>query len=69
MNDSNRDMMVSWEKECGEFTGNKMLFWSGRMSMVAGWVCNASVLNISNCVKLLDMVRERYDDEVIKNVK
>ena len=63
------DMIRAWEAESRLFTGSKMLFWAGRLSIVAGTVCTANAFNISNRVKLLDMVRERYDDEVIKNVK
>jgi len=57
------------EKDCKEFAkqgGNVALFWAGRMSQVSFAVCTSTAKQLSDNICLLDAVRERYDDEIMR---
>ena len=65
MSKLNFEKMAEWERAFEEWSGNKMLFWAGKMAHVAESVVLSNVLYVSTNVELLSMVTARYNQEVL----
>lgn len=61
----NQKTYDAWKKEAAKFTGEKALFWSGRMSIIIGLLKVCYPTQLSDYLELLFMVQTEYDNEII----
>ena len=50
-----------FKNDCEMFTGDKRLFWAGRMAIVITWLENCTPSNLSDYVDLLASCKTMYD--------
>jgi hypothetical protein len=54
-------------KECQNFEGDKVLFWSGQMSSYLGKLLSSSVCGeLTYLIQMLNWIKTAYDDEIIR---
>lgn len=57
------------EKAASDFKaegGNKVLFWAGRLSNAALDVIQSDTYSLSDRIKWLNEIRQKYDEEIMK---
>lgn len=64
-----RELLEQWKEEVEKFTGDKALFWAGRMSIAAGMVIHSLPCRISENVWLLGMCKTEYDHIIFSRTK
>lgn len=69
MFDGNKETMRRWEDAADKFDGDKALFWAGRMSMCVGSLMKSDLMSISYFMDLLNSVRHKYDNEIMKQME
>ena len=68
MNIEERDYFEDLKKECQQFTGNKALFWSGKMSTIISCIERGYIINLSKNMELLFKIRTEYDNEILNRM-
>ncbi len=58
-----------WTNECDKFTGDKALFWAGKMSNLINYLETCYPSEISRNVELLVFCKEEYDKIIFERAK
>ncbi len=58
-----------WTEECEKFTGDKALFWAGKMSSLISDLETCYPLGISRNVELMVFCKEEYDKIIFERAK
>lgn len=64
-----REIMAEHRKELEGWTGDKALFWAGRMAQTIKAMTVCSPLHLSAYIELCDLMRQEYDRIIFGQLK
>lgn len=69
MVDANYEIFDKMKEQGEVFKGKKALFWAGKMSTKVKELETSNLFNVSQRIHLLQLIREEYDNEILKLVE
>jgi hypothetical protein len=50
-----------FKNDCDMFSGDKRLFWAGRMAIVINWLEHSTPSSFTDCIDLLSSCKDAYN--------